>query len=165
MVDKFHKHEALDRCHLIASMIDDHLMFHPYVEQDATVKKLVLLASEAIGQAYQVIGGSSDILAETQEQRESARVLWLAACEALGRANALEASENELLDILAVFFEEYEYGPDCYEDPDDCAGHLGKAVHLSDEMFHRVADILTARRPRQATPNAEIRGGEAVPLD
>jgi hypothetical protein len=80
MTDKFHEHEALDRCHLIASMIDDHLMHHPCVEQDATVKKLVLLASEAIGQAYQAIGGC-DLPAETQEQRESARVLWLAACE------------------------------------------------------------------------------------
>ena len=72
--------------------------------------------------------------------------------EVLGRANALGVSENELLDILALFFEEYEYGPDCYEDPEDYSGYLGKAVHLDDATFHRVADILNERRPRQ-TPN------------
>ena len=65
--------------------------------------------------------------------------------------------ENELLDLLAVIFDAYEYGPECYEDPDDCAGYLGHAVLLDDATFHRVADILNERRPR-ATPNVEVRG-------
>ena len=56
--------------------------------------------------------------------------------------------EEELLDLLALMFDAYEDGPDCYEDPDDCAGHLGKAVKLDDATFDRIADILNLRRPR-----------------
>lgn len=59
--------------------------------------------------------------------------------------------EDELLDLLEVMFDAYEEGADCYEDPEDCAGYLGRAVKLDDAVFHRIADILNERRPR--TPN------------
>lgn len=54
-----HVHEALDRCHVIASMIEDHLLSHPYMDADAEVKTLIESASDAIGRAYQLIGGSN----------------------------------------------------------------------------------------------------------
>ena len=57
-------------------------------------------------------------------------------------------NEDELLDLLALMFDAYEDGPDCYEDPEDCSGHIGKAVHLDDATFDRIADILNLRRPR-----------------
>ena len=57
-------------------------------------------------------------------------------------------NEDELLDLLALMFDAYEDGPDCYEDPEDCSGHIGKAVHLDDATFDRIAYILNQRRPR-----------------
>ena len=57
-IDEYHVHEAMDRCSLIASIIEDHLMQHPYVQQNADVRKLLCAASEAINDAYQLIGES-----------------------------------------------------------------------------------------------------------
>ena len=63
------------------------------------------------------------------------------------------ATENsELLDLLAVIFDAYEDGPQCYEDPGECSGFLGHAVRLDDATFQRTADILNERRQR-VTPN------------
>lgn len=59
-------------------------------------------------------------------------------------------SDEELLDLLDAMFSAYEDGPDCYEDPDEQAGYVGKAVKLDDATFHRIADILNRRRPRVA---------------
>ena len=63
---------------------------------------------------------------------------------------------EETLDLLAVMFDAYEDGPDCYEDPDEYAGHIGKAVQLDEATFDRIADLLNEHRPRnagEATPN------------
>lgn len=57
-IDEYHVHEAMDRCHVLACMLDDHLIQHPYVQQDSDVRKLLCAASDAIGAAYQMIGGS-----------------------------------------------------------------------------------------------------------
>ena len=62
----------------------------------------------------------------------------------------LQALSNETLDFLAMMFDAYEEGPDCYEDPEDCSGHIGKAIHLDDDAFQRIADILNEHRPRNA---------------
>jgi len=68
--------------------------------------------------------------------------------ECIGDQPEPPALEEELIDLLAIMFDAYEEGPDCYEDPDDCSGHLGKAVKLDDASFDRIADILNKRRPR-----------------
>ena len=52
-----HAHEALDRCHVLLSMLHEHLLQHPYVESDAEVRREVEAAGEALGRAYQLIGG------------------------------------------------------------------------------------------------------------
>ena len=51
-----HAHEALDRCHVLLSMLHEHLLQHPYVESDAEVRREVEAAGEALGRAYQLIG-------------------------------------------------------------------------------------------------------------
>jgi len=65
------------------------------------------------------------------------------------RAQLAEANrklqEEELLNLLAIMFDAYENGTDCYEDPEECGGYLGKAVMLDDETFHQIADILNER--------------------
>ena len=68
-----------------------------------------------------------------------------------------KAADEELRDLLDAMFSAYEAGPDCYEDPDEQAGYVGKAVKLDDATFHRIADILNRRRPRVAH-NAELCG-------
>lgn len=60
----------------------------------------------------------------------------------------LRALSNEALDFLSMLFTAYEDGPDCYEDPEACSGHIGKAIHIDDESFQRIADILNEHRPR-----------------
>lgn len=57
-IDPYLAHEALDRCHVIACLLDDHLIQHPFVQQDNDVRKLLCAASDALGAAYQMIGGS-----------------------------------------------------------------------------------------------------------
>ena len=71
-------------------------------------------------------------------------------------------NEDELLDLLALMFDAYEEGPDCYEDPDECAGRIGKAVHLDDAAFDRIADILNLRRPRNAGAGTTATEGHNV---
>ena len=60
----------------------------------------------------------------------------------------LQALTEEVIDLLETIFTAYEDGLDCYEDPENCSGHLGKAIKISDSDFHRIADILNKYRPR-----------------
>jgi len=70
--------------------------------------------------------------------------------ECAAEIHRLQALSNETLDFLAMMFDAYEEGPDCYEDPEDCSGYIGKAIHLDDDAFHRISDILNEHRPRNA---------------
>lgn len=56
-INPSHAHEAMDRCHVLLCMLDDHLMNHPYVKADADVRREVEAASNALGRAYQLVGG------------------------------------------------------------------------------------------------------------
>jgi len=56
MLDKFHYHEALDRVHIIATIIDDHLIQHPVCKIDKTVAKPIEDALVLLAEAYQLIG-------------------------------------------------------------------------------------------------------------
>ncbi len=67
--------------------------------------------------------------------------------EPLYTAPQSDEAKDAALDLLAVMFDAYEEGPDCYEDPDDCAGHLGKAIKLDEATFDRIADLLNKYRP------------------
>ena len=60
-----HAHEALDRCHVILYILDDHLLNHPYVQSDSEVLKEVDAASKHLGKAYQLIG-AFDLLAKVK---------------------------------------------------------------------------------------------------
>ena len=55
--------------------------------------------------------------------------------------------ENELLDLLEMMFIAHEDGVPCYEDPENTAVYIGKAVLLDDKKFKRVAEILNEHRP------------------
>jgi hypothetical protein len=56
-LDEFHYHEALDRVHLIATIIDDHLIQHPVCKIDKEVAKPIEEALVLLAEAYQIIGG------------------------------------------------------------------------------------------------------------
>lgn len=57
MTDRdYNAHEALDRLHIIASMIDDHLLSHPYIQNRPELLKLINAASQRISDAYQRVG-------------------------------------------------------------------------------------------------------------
>jgi hypothetical protein len=56
MHDKYHAHEALDRCSIVVGMIDDLLITHPFVvDHPEILAKLEHLAEE-LAQVYQDIG-------------------------------------------------------------------------------------------------------------
>lgn len=52
-------HEALDRTHIVACMVDDYLLFHPFVDRNKDVEALITRASDALAQAYQLIGSKT----------------------------------------------------------------------------------------------------------
>ena len=58
--DPFLKHEALDRCHVLLSTLDEHLLQHPFVQQNGDIHRAVKSASEALATAYQLIGDKND---------------------------------------------------------------------------------------------------------
>ena len=66
---------------------------------------------------------------------------WQAAKERYGR------DDDAALDLLCIMFDGYEAGVDCYEDPEDQSGYVGRAFRLNDEDFHKIADLLNRRRP------------------
>jgi hypothetical protein len=56
-----HIAEAQDRCHIVASMIDDHLIGHPAViVAGEAVELLIAEAQGKIVEAYQLIGNLED---------------------------------------------------------------------------------------------------------
>lgn len=58
--DEFGYHEALDRTHVLVSMLDDHVLSHPIIEGDADLKTQAEKAEKALGDLYQLIGRKSD---------------------------------------------------------------------------------------------------------
>jgi hypothetical protein len=59
-VDPFAIHESLDRCSLLASMTEDFLLLHAYVNSTPEVRQHVQAAVDALGAAYQAIGNRRD---------------------------------------------------------------------------------------------------------
>ena len=56
--DPFLQHEALDRCHVLLSMLEDHLAQHPFVVARDEIHQAVRAASESLARAYQLIGAA-----------------------------------------------------------------------------------------------------------
>jgi hypothetical protein len=57
--DPFLAHEALDRTSMLAEMVEDYLMFHPYVDRNKDVQQLIEQACDALAKAYQLIGSKT----------------------------------------------------------------------------------------------------------
>jgi len=55
-LDKFHRHEALDRAHVVRDIIYNHLLDHPYIDLNKKLRKKVEKAADLIGIVYQEIG-------------------------------------------------------------------------------------------------------------
>lgn len=55
-VDKFHKHEALDRTHLVICMTEDALINHPGCKNNKKAYKKVKKAWKNLSKAYQLYG-------------------------------------------------------------------------------------------------------------
>lgn len=63
--DPFYRHEALDRTHMIATMVDDHLLQHPWVKLNKSVSGKIESALMILADVYQEIG--QHVLDETKE--------------------------------------------------------------------------------------------------
>lgn len=49
-------HEAIDRLHVVLSIIDEHLLSHPYITDRPELLQLIGEASSRLSDAYQAIG-------------------------------------------------------------------------------------------------------------
>jgi hypothetical protein len=58
--DPFYIHEALDRTHMVASILEDHLLQHPWVKINKSVSDKLDAALMLLAQAYQEIGQYSE---------------------------------------------------------------------------------------------------------
>ena len=54
-LDKFHHHEAIDRCDLFARMVEDNLLSHPVVQANTAARELIDAAITSLAEAYQVL--------------------------------------------------------------------------------------------------------------
>jgi len=55
-IDDYHRHEALDRTHLLCNMIDSHLLSHPFIEARGDLHEQVQQAVAMLASVYQKIG-------------------------------------------------------------------------------------------------------------
>ena len=69
---------------------------------------------------------------------------------------ARQAAEKAV-DFLDTMFSAYEDGAECYEDPDEQAEYVGKAVMLEDETFDQIVALLDSLRPSAPTRRAVVR--------
>ncbi|MCU1305146.1 MAG: hypothetical protein JWQ87_5430 [Candidatus Sulfotelmatobacter sp.] len=70
--------------------------------------------------------------------------------ELLSSISKLAASSQgtgwaEAIRLLALMYDRWEEGTQCYEDPEDCGGFLGHAVKLSEEEENQIIAILPPR--------------------
>ena len=93
-VDKFHIHEALDRCHVICSNIDDHLLTHPAVEKYAYIREKILNGQSLIASAYQELGALS-IEDEPRDSGDNKKRVPVGRCEKCGKLHFLHISLNK----------------------------------------------------------------------
>jgi len=56
VLDEFHYHEAMDRCSLIADLIDSSLIQHPVFKVEKEVAEKVEEANMLLYEAYQLLG-------------------------------------------------------------------------------------------------------------
>lgn len=56
--DAFHKHEALDRCHLLINTVDAELLQLQWVQAHKSVKKQIKKSVVRLSRAYQLIGST-----------------------------------------------------------------------------------------------------------
>lgn len=95
------------------------------------IAKLQLDANCALGAIWMHIDAQSARIAELEAQI----------------AAKADTDIPEALELLAAVFDAWENGDDCYEDPEECAGFLGKAFRLDDDIFNRCVELLNRRNP------------------
>ena len=54
-LDRFHRHEAIDRCDLFARMVEENLLSHPVVQANTAARELIEAAITSLAEAYQVL--------------------------------------------------------------------------------------------------------------
>ncbi len=59
---------------------------------------------------------------------------------------AATAERDALREALIMLYDKFEDGTDCYEDPEDYTGYLGKAIKLSTEEEEAVLALIPTER-------------------
>lgn len=118
------------------------------VEADKALNAFLTAYRDTGGDGNDMLKALQSIVRHIQNENDLERRLAQTR-EELAKVKGQARITDEVLDLLAVVFDAYEDGPDCYEDQDELSGHLGKAVLLDDDVFDRIADLLNAHRPRE----------------
>jgi hypothetical protein len=66
----------------------------------------------------------------------------LDALEFIKQAVAAPSVNEEMRELLGLMYDRWENGVTCYEDPEDCAGHLGNAFKLDGDEEDRIIAVL-----------------------
>lgn len=66
-MDKFHRHEALDRTYLLMENIDTYLLNHPYIQSNDRYVNLVNEAFNRLHEVYQLIGNEYFVESEKKD--------------------------------------------------------------------------------------------------
>lgn len=56
LIDDFHKHEVLDRLHVLRSNLYEHLESHPFMLHYPEIKNVIDIADTYLEEAYQLVG-------------------------------------------------------------------------------------------------------------
>lgn len=104
-----------------------------------------------------------DVLTEEEcEQLQRMEIIDSLQSAARLGAERERSAMDAALDLLETMYRLWENGIDCYLDPEDQTGYIGKSVDLDDLTERKIADLLNEHRPANPTPDdaAAIRRGE-----
>jgi len=69
-----HYLEMMDRLHVQMSVLESHLLYHPIADKHKDVKRLIIRATIALVQAYQIVGGlAHDTTKKTKKKKTNKR--------------------------------------------------------------------------------------------
>jgi hypothetical protein len=106
-------------------------MDEPHISTAQAYREKDAIAGE-LARAERELAGYKHMLSMAHEQRDINR----------DRAEQSERKCAELSEALGLMYDKWENGDDCWDDPNDGVGYLGKAFRLSDEEEGRILALL-----------------------
>lgn len=128
-------------------------------EQEAEISRLGLIADMEIERAKTVDERNGVLFRRNIEQAAEIAEAKARQVESFGfyqdavqQLNSSKADATRLREALALFYDKWENGTPCFEDPESCSGSLGNAFKLSYEEENEILGLLKNDEALAATP-------------